>query len=106
MAHDNHLQPYYQQLRCDFPIDYDELILTAKNLKTLSDEDKRTIISSLRKADDDSFSASDSSDNKNLMDQMMEKISQIDYPPGGQDRAVLKKRWWTPEEDEKLRQLV
>jgi hypothetical protein len=98
MAETNDLLPYYQKLRCDFPIDYDELILTAKNLKTLSDEDKRTIISSLRKVDDSSFSGSDSSsENKNLMDQMMEKISQIDYPLGGQDRAVLKKRWWTPE---------
>jgi hypothetical protein len=61
MAETNHLLPYYQKLRSDFPIDYDELILTAKNLKTLSDEDKKTIISSLRKADDSSFSDSDSS---------------------------------------------
>ena len=37
---------------------------------------------------------------------MLEKISQIDYHQGSQDRSALKKRWWTQEEDEKLKQLV
>jgi hypothetical protein len=37
---------------------------------------------------------------------MREKISQIDYHQTGNDRSALKKRWWTGEEDEKLKQLV
>ena len=37
---------------------------------------------------------------------MLEKISQIDCPQNSQDRSSLKKRWWTQEEDEKLKQLV
>jgi len=37
---------------------------------------------------------------------MREKISQIDYQQDNGDKAILKKRWWTTEEDEKLKQLV
>ena len=37
---------------------------------------------------------------------MLEKISQIDYQQASHDRTALKKRWWTQEEDEKLKQLV
>lgn len=37
--------------------------------------------------------------NNNLVDQMLQKISQIDYHPGTQERSGLKKRWWTQEED-------
>ncbi|CAM5999878.1 unnamed protein product [Sphagnum balticum] len=35
---------------------------------------------------------------------MREKISQMEYPSQG--GLQLKKRWWTGEEDEKLKQLV
>ncbi len=39
-----------------------------------------------------------------MVDQMREKISQMEYPSQG--GLQLKKRWWTGEEDEKLKQLV
>lgn len=53
-------------------------------------------------SDDDS----EFSSNKNLVDQMLQKISQIDYQQNPQDRSALKKRWWTDEEDDKLKHLV
>jgi len=44
-------------------------------------------------------------DNKNLLDEMRERIQQMDYQ-GAHDKSGLKKRWWTPDEDEKLKHLV
>ena len=35
---------------------------------------------------------------KNALDDMLEKISLLEYE-GAQDRSLLKKRWWTSEED-------
>ena len=37
---------------------------------------------------------------------MLQKISLIDCPQNSADRSALKKRWWTQEEDDKLKQLV
>jgi myb-related protein len=103
----NELLPYYKKLRNEHPINYESLAYTAKNLKTISEDLRKTAISYFRKNDNDSSDDSDSSnENKNLVDQMREKISQIDYQQGINDRSALKKRWWTNEEDEKLKQLV
>jgi hypothetical protein len=94
----NQLLPYYKKLRSEHPIDYEALASTAKNIKTLSDDFRKTAISYFRKIDDDSSDDSYSSnDNKNLIDQMREKISQIDCQQGMYDRSALKKRWWTNE---------
>ena len=49
----------------------------------------------------------DSSSDKNALEDMFEKISMLDGDGTvQQERASLKKRWWTPQEDEKLKRLV
>ena len=107
MASNNSIVDFYHRLRVTHPIDYDQLALTAKSLKTLNDDTRRTAVSYFKKVDDDSSDDDEfSSENKNLVDQMLEKISQIDCQNNPQDRSALKKRWWTPEEDDKLKQLV
>jgi hypothetical protein len=74
------------------------LIHTTKSLKTLNDDTRRTAISYFKKDDNESSEDdSSNSDNKNLVDQMLEKISMIDYHNVEQDRSSLKKRWWTQE---------
>lgn len=100
------IQDYFNALRAEHPIDYDQLTQTAKSLKTLNEDARRTAISYFKKIDNESSEDESSSNNKNLVDQMLEKISQIDYQQGSQERSALKKRWWTQEEDEKLKQLV
>lgn len=98
MALNNEIGAYYNQLRQEHPIDYDHLVHTTKSLKTLSDDTRRTAISYFKK-DDNESSEDDSSNsgNKNLVDQMLEKISMIDYPNAELERSALKKRWWTQE---------
>ena len=106
LAEDNRIEDYYQQLRAEHPIDYDQLASTAKSLKTLQDEAKRTAVSYFKKLDNVSSDDEASSNNKNLVDQMLENISRIDYQGAGGDKGSQKKRWWTQEEDEQLKQLV
>jgi hypothetical protein len=107
MASRNEIEAFYHQLRQEHPIDYDHLAFTAKNLKTLSEDTRRTAIAYFKKNDNESSEDDcSSSENKNLFDQMLEKISQIDCRQNPQERSALKKRWWTQEEDEKLKQLV
>lgn len=72
LVSNNELLPYYKRLRSEHPIDYDSLASTAKNLKTLSDDLRKTAISYFKKMDDDSSDDSCSSnENKNLVDQML-----------------------------------
>lgn len=106
LTHQHRIQDYFNALRAEHPIDYDHLTQTAKSLKTLNEDARRTAISYFKKIDNESSEDESSSNNKNLVDQMLEKISQIDYQQGSQERSALKKRWWTQEEDEKLKQLV
>lgn len=57
----NELLPYYRRLRNEHPIDYESLAFTAKNLKTVSDDFRKTAISYFRKNDEDSSDEEDSS---------------------------------------------
>jgi hypothetical protein len=57
----NELLPYYKKLRTEHPIDYESLAFTAKNLRTISEDFRKTAISYFRKNDEDSSEDSDSS---------------------------------------------
>ena len=94
----NRIEDYYLQLRQDHPIHYEQLALTAKTLKTIQEDMKKTAINYFRKSDL-SPSEDESDSNKNLIDQMLMKISQIDCPQNNQEKSAQKKRWWTQEED-------
>lgn len=54
MARNNSIVEFYHHLRVSHPIDYDQLALTAKSLKTLNDDTRRTAVSYFKKVDDDS----------------------------------------------------
>ena len=99
LAEDNRIEEYYQQLQEEHPIDYDQLASTAKSLKTLTEDVKRTAVSYFKKIENTSSDDQASSNNKNLVDQMLENISRIDCQGGTGEKGNQKKRWWTQEED-------
>ena len=106
LAEQGRIAAYYQQLTHHHPLDYDALISTTKHLHSLPDSHKKTAITYFRQEEPPSDSdPDDSDDDKNVLDDMLEKISLLECE-GGQERSALKKRWWTPEEDDKLRRLV
>ena len=51
MAEDNTIASFYHELRNKFPIDYDQLAITAKSLKTLNEETRRVAVSYFKKID-------------------------------------------------------
>lgn len=107
MLEEDTLISYYKRLRMDHRINYDQLTHVARNLKTLQEDIRRGAINFFTKTDSQSDLESQSDNSaKNLVGQMLEKISQIECQPFLQDKSLLKKRWWTPEEDDKLKQLV
>lgn len=54
MTNNNEIAGFYHQLRGEHPIDYDQLAITAKSLKTMSDDTRRTAISYFKKMDNES----------------------------------------------------
>ncbi len=80
----------------NYKINYDELAETAKSLKTLD----KSLLKSALKCFSQEYNevlkdSDDSESNKNLVDQMMQNISQFAYDANANDKFNVKKRWWT-----------
>ena len=72
---ENLISDYYHSLRTQQPIDYNLLTITAKNLKTISENCKRIAVSYFKKIDNESSEdSSSSSSNKNLVNNMIRNI--------------------------------
>ncbi len=103
----NELPNLVSRLRQEYPFNFKEILETARNLKNLNENVFKETLRFFGddNLDDDEDSAS-SLEDKNLVDRVIYNACNHASVEGSFDKFNIKKRWWTQEEDDQLKQLV